>query len=104
MYVAEWIVWFGCLKSDAWLTKNLGDGNTASVLIVQPAYEDSVIEDRARQAAKRFDNARSRGPVYACNDTYLEMRCGGMEDKRGFISKLSAAKRLVMMIAACLLL
>jgi len=89
MYVAEWIVWFGCLKPDAWLTKNLGDGNTASVPIVQPAYEDSVIEDRARQAAKRFDNARSRGPVYACNDTYLEMRCGGMEDKRGFISLLT---------------
>ena len=86
MYVAEWIAWLGCLKSDTWLKKNLEEHGSSPIPIVQPAYEDSVIEDRARQAAKRFACAKSQGPIYTCNDTYLEMRCGGLEDKRGLIS------------------
>ena len=89
MYVAEWIMWLSCLKSDSWFRKNLDEYKNPATPIIQPAYEDSIVEDRARQAAKRFKHARSRGPVYACNDTYLELRCGGMEDKRGFISLLT---------------
>ncbi|SIT11636.1 hypothetical protein [Achromobacter sp. MFA1 R4] len=90
MYVAEWIMWFSCLKSDNWIRKNLEEHSSPSMPVVQPAYEDSIVEDRERQAAKRFEYARSRGPVYACNDTYLEMRCGGMEDKRGLITLCSS--------------
>ncbi|MCU6617049.1 hypothetical protein OCO52_11245 [Achromobacter mucicolens] len=89
MYIAEWISWFVCLKPDAWLRKNLEEYQNQAIPIIQPAYEDCLVEDRARQSAKRFGQARTKGPVYACTDAFLEMRCGGLEDKRGFISLLT---------------
>ncbi len=89
MYVAEWIAWLSCVKSDAWFKKNLKEDGNQVYPTVQPAYEDSVAEDRARQAAKRFQRASTMGPVYACNDIFLEMRCGGMEDKRGLLTLCS---------------
>lgn len=32
------------------------------------------------------ERPRTRGPVFAFNDTYFEMRCGGSEEKRGLIT------------------
>jgi hypothetical protein len=89
MYLAEWALWFVCIKSDSWLRENLEKYRNPSIPLADPAYEDSLNEELARQATKRFGRARTRGPVYVCNNTSLEMRCGGMEDKRGFITLLT---------------
>ncbi|MGO4582192.1 hypothetical protein AB4Z48_40060, partial [Cupriavidus sp. 2TAF22] len=90
MYFAEWIMWLGNIKSDEWYKKNVEDPGPSRP-VVEPVYEESVAEDKANQAAKRFAQAKTRGPVYACNDIYLEMRSGGMEDKRGLVTLVSGA-------------
>lgn len=89
MYFAEWAMWFVCIKPDCWIRKNLEGFGIPGTPVGDPTYEDTRKEELVRQAAKRFDHARTRGPIYACNDTYLEMRCGGMEEKRGAISLIT---------------
>lgn len=84
MYIAEWMAWCSNLKPDEWYRKYAEEQGSSPPFDV--LYEDDVEEDRRRQSEKRFPHAKTRGPIYACNDTYLEMRCGGMEDKRGFIT------------------
>ena len=86
MYLAEWALWCVCIKSDGWIRKNLDRHKDSGIPIFGAVYEDTEKEVLALQAAKRFKHAKTRGPVYACNDTYLEMRCGAMEDKRGLVS------------------
>ncbi|MGO4333257.1 hypothetical protein, partial [Cupriavidus sp. M-11] len=89
MYYAEWMAWLLNIKSDQWFEENMGDADGSKKPLVEPVYAESVAEDKARQAAKRFAHAETRGPVYACNNTYLEMRCGGMEEKRGLLTLIS---------------
>ena len=89
MYVSEWLLWQGCLKSDAWIGQHGGEDRTTNSSLPNRIHRSCLEEDRARQAEKKFSIARTRGPVYACNDTYVEMRCGGMEDKRGLITLTS---------------
>jgi len=89
MYFAEWALWCACVKSDGGNKEDLDGYKKGAVPIVDPTYAETLEEDLERQAAKRFGFARTRGPVYACNDTYLELRCGGMEEKRGLISLIT---------------
>ncbi|WP_420993684.1 hypothetical protein ACKI2N_015345 [Cupriavidus sp. 30B13] len=91
MYYVEWMAWLLNIKSDQWFEENMGEAEDSKKSLMEPVYAESVTEDKARQAAKRFAYAETRGPVYACNDTYLEMRCGGMEDKRGLVTFISGA-------------
>lgn len=88
MYLAEWILWLSCTKSDQWLQEH-GDDSADAPARPAPVYEDQIKAEYAQLRAARSDRAEARGPVYACNDTYLEMRCGGMEEKRGFITLIS---------------
>lgn len=90
MYLMEWILWLSVIKSDAWLQEQT-DENPNDIVnkALEPVYEDLLVAEYARLRASRFDHAMSRGPVYACDNTILEMRCGGMEEKRGFITMIS---------------
>jgi hypothetical protein len=49
------------------------------------------VEKEASAASKRFDKAYLLGPVFACNDIYLEMRAGGIDQWRGFLTLLTIA-------------
>ncbi len=92
MYLMEWLMWLSVVKSDSWLQEHVEDdsSNDLASKPVEPVYEDLLVAEYARLRAARFDHAISRSPVYACNNTILEMRCGGMEEKRGFITMISA--------------
>ncbi|MGO4333258.1 hypothetical protein, partial [Cupriavidus sp. M-11] len=96
MYYVEWMAWLLNIKSDQWFEANMGDADGSKKPLVEPVYAETVAEDKANQAAKRFAHAETRGPVYACNDTYLEMRCGGMEEKRGLVTFVSGAVVLLL--------
>ncbi|WP_342067333.1 hypothetical protein [Achromobacter kerstersii] len=85
MYLTEWILWLGNIKSDAWINEQNDTPYVPTPIYADPANAE---QDRVRRA--RFSLAKCRGPVYACNNTILEMRCGGMEEKRGFITFISA--------------
>ncbi|WP_417223266.1 hypothetical protein [Achromobacter spanius] len=91
MYLMEWILWLSVIKSDAWLQEQ-ADENPKDLASkpLEPVYEDLLVAEYARLRAARSDHAESRGPVYACDNTILEMRCGGMEERRGFITLISA--------------
>lgn len=91
MYLMEWLMWLSVVKSDVWLQEH-GDDDSSELASkpVEPVYEDLIVAEYERLRAARFDRAQSRGPIYACNNTFLEMRCGGMEEKRGFITMISA--------------
>jgi len=94
MYLMEWLMWLSVVKSDAWLHEHDDDGSSELASKpaepAEPVYQDLIVAEYERLRAARFDRAQSRGPVYACNNTFLEMRCGGMEEKRGFITMISA--------------
>ncbi|TQJ98142.1 hypothetical protein FBY20_4945 [Achromobacter sp. SLBN-14] len=87
MYATEWMMWWGCLKSDEELGSHSRGARPSPRAV---SYVEDVAQERAAQQAKRCDRAVSRGPVYAANDIYMEMRCGGMEDKRGLITLATA--------------
>ncbi len=88
MYVAEWMAWFMNIKSDEDL-KGYAKKDRPGRPLAGPFYEEDLKDDQERQSEKRFTHAKTRGPVYACNNTYVELRCGGMEDKRGFITLIT---------------
>ncbi|MCW3152763.1 hypothetical protein N8H69_09485 [Achromobacter spanius] len=91
MYLMEWILWLSVIKSDAWLQEQADENpNDLASKPLEPVYEDLLVAEYARLRAARSDHAESRGPVYACDNTILEMRCGGMEERRGFITLISA--------------
>ncbi|TRM49298.1 hypothetical protein YH64_029975, partial [Achromobacter sp. LC458] len=85
MYLIEWLTWLGNIKSDAWI-----NAHTDTPYEAPPIYEDPTRSEQQRVHAQRFAKAKIRSPVYACDDTILEMRCGAMEEKRGFITLISA--------------
>ncbi|MDR2327591.1 MAG: hypothetical protein LBE51_19595 [Acidovorax sp.] len=89
MYISEWIMWLANLKSDEWVKKNIDEYKGPGRPVIGALYEETVAEENAFQAAKRFHRAETRGPIYAFNNTYLEMRCGGLEDKRGLVTLIS---------------
>lgn len=89
MYIAEFIMWLANLKSDEWVKNNIDEYKDPGRPVVGELYEETVAEENSHQAGKRFCQAETRGPVYVCNNTYLEMCCGGMEDKRGFVTSVS---------------
>ncbi len=97
MYYAEWIFWLTNIKPDDWFEKNAGEHKHSGASVAEPIYEAEIEDDLRKQTEKQFPFAKTRGPVYACNDTYLEMRCGGMENRRGFITLVS----LVFMYLIC---
>jgi hypothetical protein len=88
MFLAEWMAW-----------KTFAPGKSKQLdyhlqVRKKPAAEDEtyaedLADQKARMAAERFDKAYTRGPVYACNDTYLEMRCGATGNWRGLITMVS---------------
>ncbi|MCU5784746.1 hypothetical protein MA04_04046 [Alcanivorax balearicus MACL04] len=85
MYFFEWMLWWGTTLAeegkDEVFGKDFMEENQAPLKAAleeeYPPLEWSV-----------SDHPRSRGPVYAFNDTYLEMRCGSLEHYRGLITPL----------------
>ncbi|WP_286919151.1 DUF6708 domain-containing protein [Pseudomonas sp. UBA6753] len=45
------------------------------------------------------ENPNARGPIFSFNDTYMEMRCGGSEEKRGIITIMTLGSLVPMTYA-----
>ncbi|MEQ9509986.1 DUF6708 domain-containing protein [Alloalcanivorax xenomutans] len=91
MYFFEWMLWWGNTlaeeRKDEVFGKDFMDEN-------QESLKAALEEEHPPLDRPVSDNPRSRGPVYAFNDTYLEMRCGSLEHYRGLITPLVLAAGL----------
>ncbi|WP_372028015.1 DUF6708 domain-containing protein [Pseudomonas kurunegalensis] len=84
MYLIEWGFWRMTKESkaereayEAELTPKERRGN-------QDFYEGDLQEEMHFQSVS--EKPCARGPVFAFNDIFLEVRCGGSEEKRGLIT------------------
>jgi hypothetical protein len=83
MYVVEWIAWSAYL-TPKWMREWAPEETEG--MKHSAAERAGIPEERARMAAERYEEARPPAPVYACNDTYLEIRCGAQAGYRGLIT------------------
>ena len=85
MYFVEWMHWQGQIAEEgSWLSqKGKLPGVTA-----QEVSDDKKRANKERKE-RQSDTPRLRSPVYAYNDTYMEMRAGCMEYARGLITVIS---------------
>jgi hypothetical protein len=79
MYMFEWGAW------DSFSNPDKTDWKHYSAKDIRDEF-DAQDEARAKMFAARRHTARFHGPTYACNDTYLEVRCGMMENRRGLMT------------------
>ena len=87
MYLLEW-GWWQMQKETASKRKEMEAQETpAERRDATDYYESDLAEDMHHNCVS--ENPCARGPVYAFNENYLEMRCGGMEEKRGVITMMS---------------
>lgn len=87
MYLIEWGWWLMSKMSAAERADVELTTSSAIKHIEKDTYESEL------DAEQHFDsvsnNPCAHGPVYAFNDTYMEMRCGGSEEKRGILTMLT---------------
>ncbi|MHA7915289.1 DUF6708 domain-containing protein [Alloalcanivorax xenomutans] len=85
MYLVEWMHWQGQIAEEgSWLSQK---GKL-------PGFTAQEVSDDKKRASKERKERQSdtpclRSPVYAYNDTYLEMRAGCMEYTRGLVTIIS---------------
>jgi hypothetical protein len=96
MRFIEWFSWQYASQPDSVFIKHMGEAERQKLL--NPTRKDLIQNEvnqenddirKAKMDTERHERAYATGPVYACNDTYVDMRCGSMEDKRGFITLVS---------------
>ena len=87
MYLMEYGLWRLETMSDA-ERKRSDDEITAEMRALEKStYESDLAADLHFNSAS--ETPINRGPVYAFNNTYLEMRAGGTEEKRGIITLIT---------------
>jgi hypothetical protein len=101
MRFIEWFSWQYATQPDSVFVKKMEEEERKNrfnlnhkYLIYDDLNRENDKNDNIRKVkmdAERYELAYATGPVYACNDTYVDMRCGSMEDKRGFITMISVA-------------
>ncbi|MFZ4823771.1 hypothetical protein CQW32_03795 [Pseudomonas putida] len=80
MYLIEWGFWKLSTQENA-NTKPANKPTTVDL------YESELNEDIHFNSVS--STPRTRGPIFTFNDTYMEMRCGGSEEKRGIITLMT---------------
>lgn len=82
MYLIEWGFWQMATESEA--ARKAYEAELTPKEKRQDLYEDELAEEMHFQPVS--ENPRIRGPVFAFNDIFLDIRCGGSEEKRGLIT------------------
>ncbi|MFK0096188.1 DUF6708 domain-containing protein [Pseudomonas sp. NPDC090592] len=100
MYLIEWGFWRMATESEAARKAFEAELTPREKLDSQDLYENEIEEEMHFRSIS--DTPTSRGPVFAFNDTFLEMRCGGSEEKRGLIT-LATLGAIAPAIAAALI-
>lgn len=89
MYLMEWGWWWLQRMSAAEREESDSTTSPRHKHLEKDIYEGDL--DSEQHFYSVSDNPRARGPVFALNDIYMEMRCGGLEERRGFITLLFLA-------------
>lgn len=84
MYLMEWGWWWLQRMSAADREESDSTTSPRNKYLEKDIYEGDM--DTEQHFNSVSDKPRTRGPVFALNDTYMEMRCGGSVEKRGFIT------------------
>ncbi|MCG8394788.1 MAG: hypothetical protein MI745_17065 [Pseudomonadales bacterium] len=85
MYLVEWMLWQGMTADKhGWASLK---GKISRFTPEGMARGEKVAKENRTQP--QSDTPRTRSPVYAYNDTYLEMRAGCMEYARGLVTIIS---------------
>jgi len=87
MYLMEWGLWR--LETMSAMARAQSDLETSAAIkkLEEDFYESDIDNDLTFESVSK--NPVARGPVFAFNDTYLEMRAGGTEEKRGIITLIT---------------
>nr|WP_225780649.1 DUF6708 domain-containing protein [Pseudomonas sp. Marseille-Q3773] len=83
MYLIEWGLWQMATESESKRKAHEAEMSPKDKYAAEDFYE-SDLEDIHFQPVSEKPHAR--GPVYAFNDTFMDMRCGGSEEKRGLLT------------------
>ena len=84
MYLIEWGFWRMATQSESARDALEAEMTPAEKRADQDFYQSDLEEEMHFQSVS--ETPHTRGPVFAFNETFLEMRCGGSEEKRGLIS------------------
>ena len=84
MYLFEWGAWQMNIETAEKRKEMEAEEPPAIRRASRDSYESDFPEAQYKVPAS--EQPCARGPVYAFNDTYLEMRSGTMEEKRGLIT------------------
>ena len=84
MYLVEWGFWQMAIESEAARKAYVAEMTPVEKRAMRDFYEGDLEEEV--HFRKVSENPRARSPVYAFNESFLEMRCGGSEEKRGLIT------------------
>jgi len=87
MYLLEWRLWKDRIEPHINKCKKNTAHECAKSTEKLEIYEEGL--DEAIHFNSVSEQPFVRGPIYAFNDTYMEMRCGGSEEKRGIITLLT---------------
>ncbi|GLO56216.1 hypothetical protein PPUJ20066_22520 [Pseudomonas putida] len=87
MYLIEWGFWQMATESEAARKAYEAEITPREKRANQDFYEDDVEKDiHFRQVSEK---PNTRGPVFAFNEIFMDMRCGGSEEKRGLITLIT---------------
>jgi len=87
VYLIEWGFWRMAIESEAARKAYVAEMTPAENRAMRDFYEGDLEEEV--HFRKVSENPRARGPVYSFNENFLEMRCGGSEEKRGIITLMT---------------
>jgi len=87
MYIVEWGLWRMATESEVARNKFDSERSSSDKRADEDFYEGDLEEDVHFRSVS--EAPRTRGPIFALNETYLEMRCGASEEKRGLITLMT---------------
>ncbi|MDD0972911.1 DUF6708 domain-containing protein [Pseudomonas fontis] len=87
MYLIEW-GWWQMQKMSAKKRKEIDSSKTPAQRRAATDYYEGDFDSETHFNTVS-DNPAPRGPIYSLNNTYMEMRCGGSEEKRGLITLMT---------------
>ncbi|MNE60500.1 hypothetical protein D3C80_1556450 [compost metagenome] len=87
MYLVEWGFWQKATESENARKAYEAEMTPAERRSSQDYYEVDLGEEIRFQQVS--DKPHTRGPIFAFNERFLEMRCGSSEDKRGLITLIT---------------
>ncbi|MBC3479655.1 DUF6708 domain-containing protein [Pseudomonas sp. SWRI77] len=84
MYLIEWEFWQMITESEPKRKASKAEMTSSEIRMTNEFYAGDLEEEFNFQPAS--EKPQTRGPVYAFNENFMEMRCGGSEEKRGLLT------------------